>query len=152
MINNHEGMQTKFKGVGNNLLYLLVGGGIGATVALLFAPKPGKELRHDASEAVKQGLETANNTVSQLKENAGGYYQKAQEKASEFYHAAMKSVNSQSGEANAGDMVGNPSPDFLSQSQGVPTENNPESTNQTPPMFESGKKPFDQRNIKTGIL
>jgi gas vesicle protein len=144
MINNGKDTQATFGGIGNNLLYLLVGGGIGATVALLFAPKSGKELRQDASEAVKYGLETANTTVSHLKETADDYYQKAQEKASEFYHAAMKTVNGKATEADsfAGKKVGNPSPEFL-------TENNP--ANQSP-MFESGRKPFDQRNIKTGIL
>lgn len=140
MINNGKDMQAAFKGVGNNLLYLLVGGGVGAAVALLFAPKPGKELRADASQAMKYGLETANTTVSHLKEAADDYYHKAQEKASGFYQAALKSVGGQAQEASG--KVGNPSPEFM-------TENTP--ANQ-PPMFESGRKPFDQRNIKTGIL
>ncbi len=32
------------------LVYLLVGGGVGGVLALLFAPKPGADLRHDISD------------------------------------------------------------------------------------------------------
>ena len=126
-------------GVGSNLLYLLVGGGIGAAVALLFAPKPGKELRQDASDVVKQGLETANKTAAQLRETADGYYQKAQEKASEIYQVAFKAASDGTQEAK-------------NAVQDLAGESNSANTEQAPPMFESGKKPFDQRDIKTGIL
>lgn len=34
----------------DRLTYLLIGAGIGATLALLFAPKPGKELRKDIAD------------------------------------------------------------------------------------------------------
>ena len=144
MINN-ENKQTSFNGVGSNLLYLMAGAGIGATVALLFAPKPGKELRQDASEAVKHGIETANKTVSSLKETADDYYQKAQDKASELYRAAFKAANDGTQEAKAF------AEKTVEQAQEMIKEGSPAQSEQIPPLFDSGK-PFDQRNIKNGIL
>ena len=48
---------------GDRLAYLLIGAGIGATLALLFAPKSGRELRRDIADASKKtyrkGAETA---------------------------------------------------------------------------------------------
>jgi gas vesicle protein len=146
VINNYEHKQNGMAGVGSNLLYLLVGSGIGAAVALLFAPKPGRELRQDASDAVKQGLETANKTVTQLKETADDYYHKAQEKASEIYRVAFKAVSDGTEEAkNLAGKAANTAQDMLNKETSANTE-------QSTPMFESGKRPFDQRDIKTGIL
>ena len=39
------------------LTYLLVGGGIGAILALLFAPKSGEELRGDIADVTRKGIE-----------------------------------------------------------------------------------------------
>ncbi|MBA2495432.1 MAG: YtxH domain-containing protein, partial [Acidobacteria bacterium] len=39
------------------LTYLLIGGGIGATLALLFAPKSGQELRGDIADVTRKGIE-----------------------------------------------------------------------------------------------
>ncbi|NJM52639.1 MAG: YtxH domain-containing protein [Blastocatellia bacterium] len=41
------------------LTYLLIGGGIGAILALLFAPKSGQELREDIADATRKSLEKA---------------------------------------------------------------------------------------------
>ncbi len=151
MINNYEQKQNGMAGVvGSNLLYLLVGSGIGAAVALLFAPKPGRELRQDASDVMKQGFETANKTVAQFKETADDYYHKAQEKASEMYRVAFKAVSDGTEEAkNFAGQVKNNAEDAAEDLLNVGTSAN---TEQSEPMFESGKRPFDQRDIKTGIL
>jgi gas vesicle protein len=91
MINN--GNQNRSMNMQSNLAFFLVGGGIGVAVALLFAPKPGKELRQDVTEAAKYGMDTATNTASQIKDSANEYYQMAQGKASELYKTAFKTVN-----------------------------------------------------------
>ena len=39
------------------LIYLLIGGGIGAILALLFAPKSGKDLRRDIADMSGRGLD-----------------------------------------------------------------------------------------------
>jgi gas vesicle protein len=68
-----------------NLSYLLIGGGIGATLALLFAPKSGSELREDISTAASNGLEKTRETVGQIRENANAYYETAKDKATNLY-------------------------------------------------------------------
>src|SRR5687767_9130469 len=71
--------------VSTRLTYLLVGGGIGAILALLFAPKSGQELREDIADATRKGIEKSKETAAQLQEKAGEYYEVSREKASEFY-------------------------------------------------------------------
>ena len=41
--------------VSTRLTYLLIGGGIGAIIALLFAPKAGSELRGDIADVTRKG-------------------------------------------------------------------------------------------------
>jgi gas vesicle protein len=72
------------------LTYLLVGGGIGAILALLFAPKSGEELRHDIAEASRKGLEKGKEAAHQLQERAGEYYEVTKEKAEELLETASE--------------------------------------------------------------
>ena len=41
----------------DRLTYLLIGAGIGATLALLFAPKSGRELRRDIADVSRKGVQ-----------------------------------------------------------------------------------------------
>lgn len=72
------------------LTYLIIGGGIGAVIALLFAPKSGVELREDIADVTRKGLEKGKETAAQLQERAGEYYEVSREKASEFYQTAQE--------------------------------------------------------------
>ena len=56
------------------LSYLLIGGGIGALLALLFAPKSGLELRGDIADVTRKGIEKSKETASLVGERAGDYY------------------------------------------------------------------------------
>lgn len=76
--------------VSTKLTYLLIGGGIGAIVALLFAPKSGVELRGDIADATRKGIEKSKETAAHLQEVAGEYYEVSREKASEFVHTAQE--------------------------------------------------------------
>ncbi len=71
------------------LTYLLIGGGIGAILALLFAPKSGQELREDIADATRKGLEKSKEVAGQLQDRAGEYYEVSREKAGEYYSAAQ---------------------------------------------------------------
>jgi gas vesicle protein len=71
------------------LTYLLIGGGIGAILALLFAPKSGQELREDIADVTRKGLEKSRETATHLQERAGEYYEVSREKANEIYHTAQ---------------------------------------------------------------
>ena len=75
--------------VTNKLTYLLIGGGIGAVIALLFAPKSGTELREDIADATRKGLEKSKEAAAQLQERAGEYYEVGRERASELYQTAQ---------------------------------------------------------------
>lgn len=72
------------------LTYLLVGGGIGAILALLFAPKSGQELREDIADVTRKGMEKSRETAAQLQEKAGEYYEVSRERASELYQTAAE--------------------------------------------------------------
>lgn len=72
------------------LTYLLIGGGIGAALALLFAPKSGHELRGDIADVTRKGIEKGKETAALVGERAGDYYEVTREKANEFYHTAQE--------------------------------------------------------------
>src|SRR5437868_15542777 len=48
------------------LTFLLIGAGIGATLALLFAPKSGRELRTDIADLSRKGLDGAGEGAGQI--------------------------------------------------------------------------------------
>ncbi|MGH9970658.1 MAG: YtxH domain-containing protein [Pyrinomonadaceae bacterium] len=74
------------------LTYLLIGGGIGAILALLFAPKSGQELRGDIADATRKGIDRSREAAQQLGERAGEYYETTRERASELYSTASEKV------------------------------------------------------------
>jgi len=84
---DHERDETS---AATKLTYLLVGGGIGAILALLFAPKSGQELREDIADATRKGLEKSKEAAAHLQEKAGEYYEVSREKASELYQTAAE--------------------------------------------------------------
>ena len=81
------------------LTYLIIGGGIGAVLALLFAPKSGHELRGDIADVTRKGLEKGKETASQLQERAGEYYEVSRDRASEFYQTAQERAGDFAGKA-----------------------------------------------------
>jgi gas vesicle protein len=77
----------------NSLLFFLLGAGIGALTALLFAPKVGSELRSDIADATKKGLDQARDTGRQLGERATDYYQSGVEKAADIAARSREAVS-----------------------------------------------------------
>jgi gas vesicle protein len=69
------------------LTCLLVGAGIGAVVALLFAPKSGHELRGDIADATRKGIDRTREAATQIGERASDYYEGARDRATEIYSA-----------------------------------------------------------------
>jgi gas vesicle protein len=57
----------KKNGMPGTILPFAVGLGVGAAVALLFAPKAGEELRNDISEGVNDGVNQIRSTGKELK-------------------------------------------------------------------------------------
>src|SRR5918996_3639250 len=80
-------------GISTRLTYLLIGGGIGAILALLFAPKSGHELRGDIADATRKGIDRSREAAHQLGERAGEYYEATRERASGLYSTAAGRVS-----------------------------------------------------------
>ncbi len=76
--------------ISTRLTYLLIGGGIGAVIALLFAPKSGHELRGDIADATRKGIDRSREAAQQLGDRAGEYYESTRERASELYSQASE--------------------------------------------------------------
>ncbi len=74
--------------VSTKLTYLLIGGGIGAVLALLFAPKSGVELREDIADVTRKGIDKTKETAALVGERAGDYYEVAKDRAGEYYEVA----------------------------------------------------------------
>jgi gas vesicle protein len=78
--------------ISTRLTYLLIGGGIGAIIALLFAPKSGQELRGDIADATRKGIDRSREAAQQLGDRAGEYYEATRDRASELYSQAAEKV------------------------------------------------------------
>jgi len=78
--------------ISTRLTYLLIGGGIGAILALLFAPKSGQELRGDIADATRKGIDRSREAAQQLSDRAGEYYEATRDRASELYTQAAGRV------------------------------------------------------------
>jgi gas vesicle protein len=88
------GNDNDFRGndseISTKLTYLLIGGGIGAVLALLFAPKSGQELRGDIADVTRKGIDRTRETATQIQSRAGEYYEATRERAGELYANASE--------------------------------------------------------------
>ena len=75
------------------LTFLLIGAGIGAVLALLFAPKSGRELRGDIADVTRRGLDAASEGARAVGTRASEYYDTGREKVTEAYGAARERVS-----------------------------------------------------------
>jgi gas vesicle protein len=78
--------------ISTRLTYLLIGGGIGAILALLFAPKSGQELRGDIADATRKGIDRSREAAQHLSDRAGEYYEATRDRAGELYTQAAGRV------------------------------------------------------------
>ena len=81
-------------GLGTQLTCFALGATVGAMVALLFAPKSGRELREDLADATRKGVDRARETGSQLSARAGEVYGTASARAGELATSAREAVAS----------------------------------------------------------
>ncbi len=85
-------MADKNGNSGDKLVYFLIGAGIGAITALLFAPKSGEELRSDIADATRKGLDYARETGRDLSDRAGEYYQERVEQIADLSARGKEAV------------------------------------------------------------
>ena len=79
---------------GARIAYFAIGATVGAVVALLLAPKSGRELREDLADATRKGVDRARETGSQLSTKAGEYYGTAASRAGELATSAREAARS----------------------------------------------------------
>ncbi len=72
------------------LTYLLIGGGIGATLALLFAPKAGSQFRSDIADMSRKGYDAALDKARVLNEKTGELAHTVKEEADAAYDFAKQ--------------------------------------------------------------
>ena len=80
-------------GLGTQLTCFAIGATVGAVVALLFAPKSGRELREDLADATRKGVDRARETGSQLSARAGEVYGTATTRAGELAATAREAAS-----------------------------------------------------------
>jgi gas vesicle protein len=93
--------------ISTRLTFFLVGAGIGAVLALLFAPKSGEELRNDIADATRKGIDKSKEAAQQLGAKATEYYDTARETAGEYYEATRERAGElyETATAKAGEVV-----------------------------------------------
>ena len=92
MANNSGRSRRGDSEAGARLAYFVMGGAVGAVVALLFAPKSGRELREDIADATRKGVDQARETGAQLGAKAGEYYEAAASKAGDLAASAREAA------------------------------------------------------------
>lgn len=78
--------------VRDRLFYLLVGGGIGAVVGLMMAPKSGADLRGDIVDLSKIGIDQTKDLAKNLKERSAETLHLIKEKAETAYDLAASKI------------------------------------------------------------
>lgn len=79
--------------VRDGLTFLLVGGGIGAVLALLFAPKSGREMRSDIADASRRSYDLTVEKANAVKAQSAEALQAVKEKAEAAYEFASTKLN-----------------------------------------------------------
>ena len=93
MQDGHSREREEGTDVSTRLTYFLIGGTIGAIVALLFAPKAGRELRGDIADATRKGVDRTRETATQIGTKAGEYYEVTKDRASDLYTSATQKAS-----------------------------------------------------------
>ena len=78
---------------GARVAFFAIGATLGAVVALLLAPKSGRELREDLADATRKGVDRARETGTQLSTKAGEYYDAASSRAGELATSAREAAS-----------------------------------------------------------
>jgi gas vesicle protein len=78
---------------GDKFVYFLIGAGMGAIAALLFAPKAGSELRAEIADVTKRTADQARDQARQVGERASEYYQASAEYATDLAERSKEAIS-----------------------------------------------------------
>lgn len=127
--------------ISTRLTFFLVGAGIGAVLALLFAPKSGEELRNDIADATRKGIDKSREAAQQLGSKATEYYDQARNTAGEYYESTRDKAAElyETASAKAGEVAAS-ARDVASRQAGS-----------VQAAFEAGKKAYVEEKRKTEL-
>lgn len=128
-------------GAAEKLTFLLIGAGIGATLALLFAPKSGRELRGDIADYTKRGVDAAGDQARVIGDRASELYGTAASKASAAYGTAAGRVSEAYGTAREKVVAG---AETVSEVAGRQKD-------QITAAIEAGKQAYREEKRKAGV-
>lgn len=133
------------------LTFLLIGAGIGATLALLFAPKSGRELRGDIADYTKKGLDAANEGARALGDRAVEVYGTTSGRVAEAYGTASGKVAEAYGSASGrvADAYGS-AREKVVQGAEVVSEVAGRQKDQIAAAIEAGKQAYREEKRKVG--
>jgi gas vesicle protein len=80
---------------GQGLAWLLVGLGVGALVAILYAPKSGRETREDIARGAREGTEYLRTRSKQAAEQVSTLVDKGKEQVGEYVQRGRRLVGDQ---------------------------------------------------------
>jgi gas vesicle protein len=135
------------------LTFLLIGAGIGATLALLFAPKSGRELRGDIADYTKKGLDAANEGARAIGERASEVYGTTSGRVAEVYGSASGKVAEAYGTASGkvAEAYGS-AREKVAQGAEVVSEAAGRQKDQIAAAIEAGKQAYREEKRKVGEL
>jgi gas vesicle protein len=135
------------------LTFLLIGAGIGATLALLFAPKSGRELRGDIADYTKKGLDAANEGARAIGDRAAEVYGTTSGRVAEVYGSASGKVAEAYGTASGrvADAYGS-AREKVAQGAEVVSEAATRQKEQIAAAIEAGKQAYREEKRKVGEL
>jgi gas vesicle protein len=88
-------------GGSDKLVYFLIGVGIGAVTALLFAPKAGSELRSEIADATRKGIDYAHGAGREIGERASDLTARGRETVSDLTDRGKELINRQKAQLTA---------------------------------------------------
>jgi gas vesicle protein len=81
------------RNLGQKLKFFMIGGGVGAALALLFAPKPGRELRGDITDMAGRSYDKTLATANEMKHRTAEFYGTAKETGGDVLGVVSEGVS-----------------------------------------------------------
>ena len=122
------------------LTFLLIGAGIGATLALLFAPKSGRELRGDIADYTRRGVDAAGEGARRVGTRASELYDSTSERVQTAYGSARERAAGAYGAAR----------ERVSQSAEAVADVASRQKDQIQAAIEAGKQAYREEKRKAG--
>ena len=122
------------------LTFLLIGAGIGATLALLFAPKSGRELRGEIADYTRRGVDAAGEGARQLGTRASELYDTTSGRVQNAYGTARERASSAYGSAR----------ERVSQGADAVADIASRQKDQIQAAIEAGKQAYREEKRKAG--